>query len=294
MTVRVKTREEIQATLDDHGRLDGLPFQGEMWQYCGHTFSIAQVINRIYIEKGTVRKLAHTVILSDVRCSGLAHSGCQRRCLLLFKQDWLRPVAPNEARNPCGDVDDVHEALASHADMPCQGQSTVLTNATTPLPFWDVRQYIADLQAQRFSARDFMRMLAYMWLFHFRRTHPKPRQGSGDARQSCTPSPEVLNLQAGEWVEVRTADEIASMLDAQGKYRGLYFSAEGMARYCGKRYRVSHRVERMIDEVSERSVNLSNTVALEGVTCDGIGLRGCPRDCYWLWREAWLKRAPSP
>jgi hypothetical protein len=35
---------------------------------------------------------------------------------------------------------------------------------------------------------------------------------------------------------------------------------------------------------------ISDTVILEGVTCNGVSRRGCPRDCHQLWREAWLKR----
>ena len=38
--VEVRSREEILRTLDDDGRLDGMPFMPEMFAYCGTRFRI--------------------------------------------------------------------------------------------------------------------------------------------------------------------------------------------------------------------------------------------------------------
>jgi hypothetical protein len=37
-------------------------------------------------------------------------------------------------------------------------------------------------------------------------------------------------------------------------------------------------------------VQLTNTVALEGVVCQGLCAKNCPRANYLYWRESWLRR----
>jgi hypothetical protein len=98
---------------------------------------------------------------------------------------------------------------------------------------------------------------------------------------------EELNLQPGDWVEVRSEPEIRSMLDGSGRYKGLLWM-DNMSRFCGRRYRVHKRLERMMLESDGRMRKLKNTVLLEGVMCED--LYGCDRSCFHFWREAWLKR----
>jgi len=100
-------------------------------------------------------------------------------------------------------------------------------------------------------------------------------------------SEEVLNLQPGEWVEVRSEEEIHRMLDRHGRYKGLLWMAN-MDRFCGKRYRVHKRVEKMMLESNGEIRRLKHTVLLEGAMCEN--LYGCDRSCFHFWREAWLKR----
>ena len=63
-----------------------------------------------------------------------------------------------------------------------------------------------------------------------------------------------------------------------------------MARHCGRRYRVAAPVRSIIAEESGKMVQLSNTVILEGLVCQGICFHNCPRANYLYWREIWLKR----
>jgi hypothetical protein len=51
---------------------------------------------------------------------------------------------------------------------------------------------------------------------------------------------EGLNLQPGEWVEVKSMQSIIETLDQRGYNRGLYFSAD-MRLWCGRRCRVKGR-----------------------------------------------------
>jgi len=78
-------------------------------------------------------------------------------------------------------------------------------------------------------------------------------------------------------------------LDSRGRNRGLTFEPE-MLHCCGRRYRVLTPVRRIIAETTGKMVELSNTVILEGVTCQGIRAKNCPRAHYFYWREAWLQR----
>ncbi|TET65336.1 hypothetical protein E3J49_01965 [Candidatus Bathyarchaeota archaeon] len=102
---------------------------------------------------------------------------------------------------------------------------------------------------------------------------------------------EALNLQLGEWVEVRSVKEIFATLNAQGKLRGLRFTPE-MVQFCGKRFRVYRRLEKIILEATGELRRIRTpTVLLDGVLCDGEAHGGCDRSCFCFWREAWLKRA---
>jgi hypothetical protein len=100
---------------------------------------------------------------------------------------------------------------------------------------------------------------------------------------------EVLNLKPGEWVEVKSEQEILSILDENSRYKGLYFMS-GMREYCGKRYKVYKRVERVLLESNQELRKMKNTVLLEGVMCNGHIWQGCDRSCFYYWREAWLRR----
>jgi hypothetical protein len=104
---------------------------------------------------------------------------------------------------------------------------------------------------------------------------------------------EVLNLQPGEWVEVKSEQEILAMLDEKGAYKGLRWMCN-MRKFCGKRYRVLKRLETMLLESSGKYRQVKNTVLLDGVICDGQDWFGCDRSCYHFWREVWLRRIEQP
>jgi hypothetical protein len=61
-----------------------------------------------------------------------------------------------------------------------------------------------------------------------------------------------------------------------------------MAKFCGKKYTVRKRVERIMLESTGQLRGIRNTVLLENVTCED--LYGCDRSCFHYWREAWLRR----
>ncbi len=100
---------------------------------------------------------------------------------------------------------------------------------------------------------------------------------------------EVLGLQPGEIVEVRSEQEIPATLDKDRKNKGLLWMA-GMNRFCGNKFRVYKRLELILLESNGEHRKMKNTVLLDGVLCDGKAFNGCDRSCFHYWREVWLKR----
>jgi len=103
------------------------------------------------------------------------------------------------------------------------------------------------------------------------------------------PCSEVLGLQPGELVEVKSVEEIMATLDGNRRYKGLRWMT-GMRKYCGKQYRVYKRLERIMLESNGELRNMKNTVLLENVVCDGFEFGRCDRACFHFWREGWLRR----
>ena len=103
--------------------------------------------------------------------------------------------------------------------------------------------------------------------------------------------PQKLNLKAGEWIEVRSREEILSTLDQKGCHQNTPFMPE-MLQYCGKRFRVYKRADKTCDPAHEPwSIRrLRDTVHLEGLRCDGQAHGGCQAGCLIFWKEIWLKR----
>jgi|GEM_PF-376111 len=124
-----------------------------------------------------------------------------------------------------------------------------------------------------------------------RRSGGGAAKGFGVVRATDTGVNETLGLQPGELVEVRTIDEILATLDRRRRCKGLLWMT-GMRKYCGKRYRVYKRVDRIMLETNGELRRMKNTVLLEGVICDGEAFGGCHRSCFHFWREVWLKRVP--
>jgi hypothetical protein len=90
--VRVKTMQEIAATLDVHGKNRGLTFPVEMLPFCGKTFRVLKRLETTIYEP--TRKLIHldnTVILENVTCDGchILRGGCPRETYHYWREVWL-------------------------------------------------------------------------------------------------------------------------------------------------------------------------------------------------------------
>jgi hypothetical protein len=287
-TVQVRSENEILATLDNTSALEGLPFNEEMRKYCGGRYRVLKRVHKIIIEGVGNRLMKHTVILEGVTCDGEAHGGCRRTCLVLWKEAWLRRT---ENKSGEDQLTSMKSGAGNFND--CNGgvntcQCVNLLKASSPLHAWDIRHYFWDIAAGTYSPLERLRLILIAMPSRARRIlvgkNPKPQGILG-----TTPTA-ILKLQPGEIVEVKSKEEILATLDLNSKNRGLIFAAE-MIKYCGKRYRVLKRLDRMYIEQTGTMRQIANTVLLEGVTCDGRAHGGCLRTCYCLFREIWLRRA---
>ena len=285
----------------------------EMAQYAGRRFQIVKSAHKTCDPTGAseLRRMADAVHLAT-RCDGAAHDGCEAGCLLFWKRVWLKPAGAPDARDappaPTADVDlgRLHAAtrrMSESGELRYRCQVTEIVPATTPLPISNLQQYVEDVASGNVSPVEFVRELVRAYAKAIVRKALR-LIGLGDSRVAA-PKPGVaamrdaakLDLEVGEWVKIRPAEEILATLNQDRKNRGLAFEQE-MLRHCGKPYCVRARLARIIDEKSGKMIALANDcIALEGLACHGLDNRKrlfCPRGPFFYWREAWLERANAP
>ena len=290
--MQVRPWSEIRKTLDGNGMLESLPFMPEMKRFCGQRFTVSKRIERTCeeTEKG-MRRIRNTVFLENLRCDGAAHGGCQKGCFIFWKEAWLKRYSDTDGETVSGEENpDPFPFPCSLPDGQYICQSTELMQATSYLPPWDLGMFLRDIRAKTYTPGKLIRILSYALYLRGRRLVTGKSYRYLEGNQTKTPR-ETLNLKAGEWVRVKTRDEIALTLDRQGKNRGLAFTVE-MLPFCRGTYRILRRLEKMIHEPTRKLVDVEDTVILDNVTCDGCHILrgGCPRENYQFWREIWLQR----
>src|SRR5437879_817973 len=329
--VEVRSREEILATLDERGCLDGTPFMPEMLLFCNQKFRVFKRADKTCDpahEPWSIRRVKDSVHLENVRCDGEQHGGCQAGCLIFWKEAWLKraltglvsanslrhsvmAVAPAAAGCTLEHLRTASQHLSPEGETIYSCQATDLRNFTADMAAWDPGQYVRDLWSGNLATglaadsranRLLEFLLGSITLFRsliISMFNLLPRKLKGPAyphlQGALEKTPvENLNLQPGELVQVRAKEEIIATLDKHNRNRGMLFDGE-MLPYCGGIYRVLRRVHHIIDERTGKMVNMkSPCIVLEGVVCRSDYHRLCPRAIYPYWRENWLKRAVTP
>jgi hypothetical protein len=323
--VEVRTKDEILKTLDARGQLEALPFMPEMFDFCGQRFKVFKRAHKTCDPPNIHgRRMPSAVHLEGLRCNGAAHGGCQHGCLIFWKDEWLKKIDdPNWAGGTssalgCAEADVWAGAVANEGQPDPDGptyvcQSTQLGLATRPLPWWDARQYLEDCASRNVRPTQLLKLFVsflllevasagiglgspFRWIYdtvqRIRGGTPYPFRIGMLPKGSRTPSRQ-LNLQPGEWIRVRSYEEIRGTITEAGLNRGMAF-AEELVPYCGGTYRVSERVSRILDEKTGKMVVLKNEcIALDGVVCKAHYSeyrRCCPRSIRPFWREIWLER----
>lgn len=320
--VEVRDQEEILATLDQHGRLENQPFMPEMLQYCGKRIRVSKRADKTcqYVVGWSIRRVKDSVHLDGVRCDGTGHGGCEASCLIFWKEAWLKRAEPHlvsaahlqrrgaasaQDGGPCTTQDILAASQTTNpgGEQIHSCQATEVFKFSSHMSLWDPRQYIRDLRSGNLrhdfsgdsrSARvlefllgilQVIRALVMSFFTEYRHLNYPATTGTLE-----TTSIEVLDLQPGELVQVRSRAEILATLDKESRNRGLLFDGE-MYPYCGGIYRVLRRVHHIVDDKTGKMVDMRNPcIVLDGVVCRSDYHRLCPRAIYPYWRENWLQR----
>jgi hypothetical protein len=295
--VEVRTPDELFRTLDAEGTLGQLPFMPEMVEFCGKRFLVSKRAFKTcyYGTHAGIRKFRtdDVVLLEGLRCSGAEHDGCQKACMIFWREAWLRRVEDSVAASRVDPED--RERLRARLKTKVGPttyfcQASEILKATGEMSRWDrLAQCIREVRVGNCSALDMAQRLG-RWLFWRTR-----RLLLGEyARGSCKTTPvQSVNLQPGEWVEVRPMEAINATLNRAGYNRGLNFPPD-LRLLCGQHQRVERRIEKIIVDGTGEMRQLRNTVYLDGSHCGCIyALGGCPRGEFSYWREIWLQRVPS-
>jgi len=191
--VEVRTKEEILRTLDKEGRLDGMPFMPQMFEYCGRRF---KVYKRAHKTCDTIawnwdypgRSVADGIHL-NLRCDGKAYGGCQAACLIFWKEQWLKlvdaadgatvlPTTADDADLPryvapeaeCTEADVLSATCAKIEnavdDTIYTCQAIRLLDFTKPLSWWNIGQYVEDYTSGNATLWQIVRGTIYLCYYY--------------------------------------------------------------------------------------------------------------------------------
>ena len=151
---------------------------------------------------------------------------------------------------------------------------------------------VVPVNSQSFVGR-LKQILAVPWNYYVKRwlkkTYHLVSEVSSEEK-SAQPANEIV-FNTGDWVRVRTPDEIRATLDPFKELKGCAF-LDGMYQYCGTKQRVLQVMERFLDERDYKVKKVKGIVLLEGAICHGTPAFGrCDRCCHLFWRQEWLENA---
>jgi hypothetical protein len=194
--VQIRSKEEILETLDEKGRINGLPFMPQMFDFCGQRFQVVKSAHKTCdtVNQSGGRVLPDTVHLDQLRCDGAAFGGCKAACLLFWKESWLRRVDDGKAVDNSAASSPTQSARKKFSYRTTQGdviaativsdgedgptyscQATELPRATKVLKWWDVRQYVKDYRTGNSSLWRILKGGLYVLFFAFVKKSGKAR-----------------------------------------------------------------------------------------------------------------------
>ena len=296
--VEVRNLPEILATLDERGRLDGLPFMPEMAAFCGHRVPVHRRVEKVweYAHGTGMRRFRNAVLLRALRCDGQSHGGCQAGCQLIWKEAWLK--------RPGMDSPDAFGALrqldlGAHTHVTVEGglryicQMTEIQRASSQLRLRGLGHYWRDLRVGN------VRLLPLLVAISVRLFNGIQWRLGGSIWPVLEPmnsdsSPhQNLGLRPGQMVRVKSKHAIAATLNRNSRNRGLGFG-EDMIFYCGGSYWVAASINHVVHEGTGELLLLKTpSILLEGVTGLGGSILN-PQNEFYFWREIWLDPQPTP
>jgi hypothetical protein len=296
--VEVRSKEEILATLDQDGCLEGMPFMAEMFAFCGTKF---QVYRSAHKSCDTVfpirsRRIPNAVHL-ETRCDGSAHGGCQAGCLIFWKEAWLKPVqgASHDHANrnlssrqwegstkphlSCREETVIRRSMKDGDDpnptYVCQ--ATRLPYASQDLSPYDVRQYVEDYTSGNVGLGQWIRGIIYItyqnlinlgiglgrplrWLYD---RFQSLRGGLPYPRRQGTIPPgartPAASLDLREGEWVRVKPYKDILETCSSDNTNRGLGFDGeMVPYCGREFRVHKRVTQIINEKTGKMMEMKN------------------------------------
>lgn len=268
--VKVKLLEEIKSTLDDNNSLDKMPFMPEMVKFCGKKFRIKKLANFVYKNKKGIRAINNAILLDNIYCDGSSHNGCVKSCSIFWRKEWLTHCADENYEhfnhNVSYNTNLVEFKTIINDSYYCQ--SSQLQYFSKALNIFVKSKYLFK---EFFAGNKPVILIIINVFYHLELKNLHIINYSLcwiiKGNKVTTPS-ESLNLEKGDLVEIRSKEEIIRTLDKTGKNRGMLFSQE-MHSFCGQKFRVRSKLNRMITEDTGKMVEIKNTVLLEGLTCNG-------------------------
>jgi hypothetical protein len=98
----------------------------------------------------------------------------------------------------------------------------------------------------------------------------------------------LSQFKVGDWVVVRSKEEILRTLDSKGQLDGMPFMPT-MLKFCGKRFRVLKSAHKGCDTINNTGIRtIDSSVHLDELRCDGSSYGGCQAGCLLYWRDEWL------
>lgn len=298
--VEVKSPQEILQTLDADGTLNQMPFMPEMIPYCGKQFRVARRALKTCtsgtIFNSTMRafKTDDVVMLEGVRCSGADHDGCQKLCMIFWRESWLRKVE-DVAASTNGQTLGAEELRARLKTK--SGATTYFCQASEILNFTNpisrkerFSKSFDEISSGNCGILEMARRIS-IWTFWKIRRIIFGSYGHG----GCKTTPvESLDLQAGERVVIKPMQTITQTLNNRSYNRGLWFSPD-MRLDCGREKTVERHLEKIIVDGTGEMRKMKNTVYLEDsyCSCPHVAFGGCPRGEFVYWREIWMRRKAS-
>ena len=311
--VEVCSREQILRTLDRNGQLEGLPFMPEMFEACGQRFRVFKRAHKTCDPPNGMqgRRMLRAVHLEEFRCNGAAHGGCQAKCLVFWKEAWLKRVNGENrggTRNPepstddrsgpqpvCTETDVIAGTRRRDAqDTPAAPayvcQSTQVPQATLPLSRWDLRQYVEDYTSGN------VRLSQLLGSFLFFLCEQLASSGLGFGAAVRWAYDTIQRVRGGTPYPVRIGKipmgaptpsaklnlKKGELVRVRG-YRGILETLNEnsfnrgmsfdpeMVPYCGGTYRVLDRVSQIIDEKTGKMMRLKK----DCIMLDDVVCRAC-------------------
>jgi len=92
--VRVRSKEEIEGTLNHWRQVRGCSFMPEMAEYCGTIQRVSRSMKTFVDERDLkIKKSSGIILLDGVMCKGTADFGsCDRSCLHFWREEWLEKI----------------------------------------------------------------------------------------------------------------------------------------------------------------------------------------------------------